>query len=164
MARIARTKAELKRAVADKTEEIVIAPELTETVGWIVDAVRLPWEKRVALLCFFGAGLISLLFLPMPEYAEGFLAALLSVWIIAFKAIIGTLIVAAVVFVFSVVSGISWMLILFVLIQALFFGVITAVKMLCTYDVVDAGVKTASGGNNGQNAYGLGVRLRYRKK
>lgn len=155
MAKIVRTKAELKRAVADKTDEIAIAPELEETTGWIMDALRLPWEKRVALLCFFGAGLIALLFVPAPEYQEGFLAAILSIWGIVFKTVIGTVVVAALVYLFSRIIGINWMLIFFLLIQSVLFGPVTAVRMLCRYDVVDTGVRTAPGS---------GVCLRYRKK
>ena len=162
MVKVIETKAALKAAIADRTEEIVIAPKLEETIGWIVDAVRLPWEKRVALLCFLGVGLVALLFAPTPEYTEGFWATLLSIWAIMFKTIIVSVVVIAVTCVFSMISRINAMLILFLLIQGIFFGPVATVRMICRYDVVDAGVKMAPGQNNRQNGYG--IRIRYRKK
>ena len=80
---------------------------------------------------------------------------ILSIWGIVFKTVIGTIAAAALVYLFSRIIGINWMLIFFLLIQSVFFGPVTAVRMLCRYDVVDTGVTMAPGS---------GVCIRYRKK
>ena len=136
MRRIVQTKEELKKAVADGVDEIVVAPELAKDIKPIITAMCLPTKKLAALIAFLAAS------------AAGIITSLaLTPATAGLSSVVSSIAAVPTVVVFSTANGTSVVLVVLLILLCVMIGVDCVVKLLRTYDVDEDEVCFEVGGN-----------------
>lgn len=126
MRRVVTTKEELKKAVADDVDEIVVSESLVKDIKPVLTAMKLPAKKLAALIAFLSAsavGIISSLALTPATAGTSALVGLVA----------GVPSVA----VFAATSGTSVVVVVLLILLCAVVGVDCIVKLLRLYDVAE---------------------------
>ena len=129
--RTVRTKKELKEAIKDNIDTIIVSEKLKKELRNVVKLMKMPPKKRNAIIGFLGAGGVAVV-----------AAAAAAPATMGFSSIAGMSAIA----VFATTSGVSVPIVVAIILLCVAVGIPSVISLLRMYDITDDEVEFEIGG------------------